>query len=217
MLVADWLEQIERDYLTSFIKRGGAAVKFAVGSDRQRSELRRGLTQVADNGGFLVLTADAAAHRFHMPQDLFFAIAEQVDWRLVARRFLMQLLAHEGYQTDGSSASDEHALQAVAERNNVGTEFLFTVLNPRLQRHVFYDVNMARDFRVAMSHLCLAERSAEAPYAGQPIIDWLTGVNTRIGNVKRSRSTIRSTGPRLAICCAPRSTGSRKLDIRGQW
>ena len=184
MLVADWLKQVEQDYLASFVKRGGAAVRFAVGSDGQRSELRRGLTQIAENGGFLVLSADAAAHRFHMPQDLFFALAQQVDWRLAARRFLIELLEREGYQTDGLSASDEYALQAVAERNNVGIEFLFTALNPRLQRQVFYDANMAKDFRVAMSHLCLAERSAEAPYAGQPIIDWLTGANTRIGNVK---------------------------------
>ena len=184
MLVAEWLEHIERDYLASFVKRGGATVKFVVGSDEQRSELRRGLTQLAEHCGFLVLAADAATHRFHMPQDLFFAIAAQVDWRLVARRFMLRLLEREGYQTEGSSADQVHALHDVADRNNVGTEFLFTALNPRLQRHVFYDMNMAKDFRVAMSHLCLAERSIEEPYAGKPIIEWLTGINTRLGNVK---------------------------------
>ena len=184
MHVTDWLEQIERDYLASFVVSGGAAVKFVVGDRMQRAAVRQGLTRLAGDLGYLVLSADAAEHRFHMPQDLFFAIAAQVDWRLAARRYLMKLLEREGYQTDGVTPADEHALQAVAELNNIGKEFLLTALHPRLQRDVFYDANMAKDFRVAMSHLCLMERSAEQPYPGQPVIDWLTGANTRISNVK---------------------------------
>ncbi|MDE0228535.1 MAG: DUF2791 family P-loop domain-containing protein [Spirochaetaceae bacterium] len=184
MHVTDWLEQIERDYLATFVASGGAAVKFVVGDGMQRSAARHGLTKLAKDRGYLVLSADAASHRFHMPQDLFFAIAAQVDWRMAARRYLINLLQREGYQTDDITPADEHALQAVAERNKIGKEFLLTALNPRLQRDVFYDANMAKDFRVAMSHLCLMERSAEQPHPGQPIIDWLTGVNTRISNVK---------------------------------
>ncbi|MDE0447760.1 MAG: DUF2791 family P-loop domain-containing protein [Spirochaetaceae bacterium] len=184
MHVTDWLEQIERDYLATFVASGGAAVKFVVGDGMQRSAARHGLTKLAKDRGYLVLSADAAAHRFHMPQDLFFALAAQVDWRLAARRYLINLLAREGYQTGDVTPADEHALQAVAELNKIGKEFLLTALNPRLQRDVFYDANMAKDFRVAMSHLCLMERSAEQPHPGQPIIDWLTGVNTRISNVK---------------------------------
>ena len=184
MHLADWLDQIERDYLTTFVKRGGAAVKFVVSDGEQRSELRFGLTRIAEDHGYLVLTADAALHRFHMPQDLFFALAAQVDWRMAARRFLLKLVQREGYRTDGVAADTEDALAAVAERNDVGKEYLFTALHPRLQRQVFYDVNMAKDFRVAMAHLCLFERAAEHPYPGQPIIDWLTGENTRISNVK---------------------------------
>ena len=184
MHLAAWLEQIERDYLATFVKRGGTAVKFVVGDRRQRSELRSALTRLAENHDYLVLTADAATHRFHMPQDLFFTLAAQVDWRLAARSFLLKLVADEGYQTEGVVAADEDALHAVAERNNVAKEFLLAALNPRLQQQVFYDVNMAKDFRVGMSHLCLFERSAEQPYPGQPIIDWLTGANTRISNVK---------------------------------
>lgn len=184
MHLADWLEQIKRDYLVTFVKRGGAAVKFAVGDSRRRSDLRDSLTELAQSLGYIVLTGDAATHRFHMPQDLFFAFATQVDWRLAARRFLLTLLEREGYRTDGVVAADEDALQAVAERNDVHQGFLLTTLHPRLQQQVFYDVNMAKDFRVAMSHLCLLERSTDEPYSGQPIIDWLTGANTRMGNVK---------------------------------
>ena len=184
MHVAEWLDQIERDYLATFVKHGGAAVKFVVGDGRLRAEVRSGLAAGAAERGYLVLSAAAAEHRFHMPQDLFFAIAAQVDWRLAARRFLLKLAELEGYRTDGVEAAQEDVLQAVAERNEVDKGYLFTGLNPRLQREVFFDVNMAKDFRIAMSHLCLSERAAEQPYPGQPIIDWLTGANTRISNVK---------------------------------
>lgn len=185
MHLADWLDNIKRDYLATFVKSGGAVVKFVVGDCQQREDLRNGLTDLAESLGYLVLNGNAAGQRFHMPQDLFFAFAAQVDWRLAARRFLIKLLEREGYQTDGVDAADQHALQAVADRNDIHQGFLLTALNPRLQRQVFFDMNMAKDFRVAMSHLCLLERSVDDDtYAGKPIIDWLTGANTRMGNVK---------------------------------
>ncbi len=184
MHVAEWLGRVEVDYLATFIEQGGAAVKFVVGDGRLRSEVCSGLTTVAEERGYLVLSVNAAEHRFHMPQDIFFALAAQVDWRLAARRFLLQLAQSEGYRIDGVEAAQEDVLQAVAERNDVSKAYLFTNLNPRLQRQVFFDVNMAKDFRVAMSHLCVFERAPDVPYPGQPIVDWLTGANTRISNVK---------------------------------
>ena len=35
-----------------------------------------------------------------------------------------------------------------------------------------------------MTHLCRLEASAQKEYAGQPIIDWLTGANTRLSYVR---------------------------------
>ena len=184
MHVKEWMEQVERDYLNTFIKKGGAAVKFIVGDSQLRSDVRSGLTALAEQRGYLVLSADAAEHRFHMPQDIFFAIAAQVNWRLAARRFLVKLAAHEGYRTDGVDAAAADVLQAVADHNDVQKELVVMDLRPHLERQVFFDVKMAKDFRIAMSHLCLSERATEQPYPGQPIVDWLTGANTRIGNVK---------------------------------
>lgn len=37
--VNDWLQTIESEYLTSFIKDGGASVKFAVAPDGLRAKL----------------------------------------------------------------------------------------------------------------------------------------------------------------------------------
>ena len=65
MLVVEWLEQIERDYIATFVKQGGASVKFVVGNDRQRSELRYGLTKLAQDHDYLVLSADSATPICH--------------------------------------------------------------------------------------------------------------------------------------------------------
>ena len=215
MHVAEWLEQVERDYLATFVKHGGAAVKFVVGDGRLRAEVRSGLAAGAAERGYLVLSAAAAEHRFHMPQDLFFAIAAQVDWRLAARRFLLKLAELEGYRTDGVEAAEEDVLQAVAERNEVDKGYLFTGLNPRLQREVFFDVNMAKDFRMSPCRTCAcpnAPRSSRIP--GSRSSTGSPAPTRALRTSSRSRSTIRSTAPRRATCCAPPATGSTRSAIR---
>ena len=190
MHAADWLDHLDREYLDTFVKEGGSAVKFVVADAQCRADLIRQLVRTGEERGYLVLTADAAEHRFHMPQDLFFAMAAQVDWRRAARRFIIRLAQDEGFLTDGVDATQEGAaqegvFQAIADRAGIHAGFLFTSLTPPLQRRVYSDRNMSKDFRVAMSHLCLHERAPDQPFQGQAIIDWLTGRNTRMSNVKQ--------------------------------
>ena len=180
----EWLDHLQQEYLATFVRDGGASVKFVVGDAQQRADLQHQLASAAEEAGYLVLAASAVQHRFHMPQDIFFAIARQVDWRATARRFILKLAEAEGFRAEGVQASQEEVFQSIAACNETDVSFLFTSLKPQFQRHVFYDRNMCKDFRIAMSHLCLLERSQDMPYPGQPIIDWLTGTNTRMSNVK---------------------------------
>ena len=187
MHAAEWLDHLDREYLATFIADGGAAVKFVVAGAQGRADLIRRLAHTGEERGYLVLTADAAEHRFHMPQDLFFAMAAQVDWRRAARRFIIRLAQDEGFSVDGVDAAQEGVIRSIADRAGTGIDagFLFTSLTPALQRRLYFDRNMSKDFRVAMTHLCLHERSLDQPYQGQAIIDWLTGRNTRMSNVKQ--------------------------------
>lgn len=187
MHAAEWLDHLDREYLATFIADGGAAVKFVVTGAQGRADLIRRLAHTGEERGYLVLTADAAEQRFHMPQDLFFAMAAQVDWRRAARRFIIRLAQDEGFSVDGVDAAQEGVFRSIAERAGTGIDagFLFTTLTPALQRRLYFDRNMSKDFRVAMTHLCLHERSLDQPYQGQAIIDWLTGRNTRMSNVKQ--------------------------------
>ena len=184
MHAAEWLDYLDREYLATFVAEGGSAVKFVVTDAQGRADLIRQLVRAGEKRGYLALTANAVEHRFHMPQDLFFAMAGQVDWRRAARRFIIRLAQEEGFRTDGVDAAQEGVFQAIADRAEVNAGYLFTNLTPALQR-VYFDKNMSKDFRVAMTHLCRHERSPEQPFQGQAIIDWLTGRNTRMSYVKQ--------------------------------
>ena len=183
MDAADWLDHLDREYLATFVKDGGSAVKFIVTDAQGRADLIRQLVRTGGERGYLALTANAVEHRFHMPQDLFFAMAGQVDWRRAARRFIIRLAQEEGVRTDSVDVAQEGVFQAIADNAGIDVADLLIQLRPPLQRRVYFDRNMSKDFRVAMFHLCLSERVPE-PFHCQAIIDWLTGRNTRISNVK---------------------------------
>src|SRR5215472_1563459 len=93
----EWLELIEREYLSDFVIAGGAAVKFAVGDDHQLAVVARVLQLLAERHGLAYVSVDAAATRLHMIQDAFFVIAGQLDWLELAQDFVEALFGREGY------------------------------------------------------------------------------------------------------------------------
>lgn len=183
---SEWLQTIETEYLTSFIKDGGASVKFAVAPDGVRGEFGDAVAKRCRELDYVVVRLDAAETRFHMPQDIFFGLANQVDWRSLARKMIINIADKAGYQTgDIGAETPGNVFKNIGDLNGLDASFLFTGLNREIQDRVFKNPNMVKDFRVAMSHLCLLENTGDAGgYAGQPLLDYLTGRNARIGNVK---------------------------------
>ena len=70
----EWLELIEREYLTDFIVAGGGAVKFAVGDAHQLEIVARVLDLLSERHGLAHVAIDAVTTRAHMIQDVFFEI-----------------------------------------------------------------------------------------------------------------------------------------------
>ena len=182
----DWLEVIESEYLSTFIPNGGSSVKFAVTSDEMKLDLHAAVRDRCENLGMLLVPLDAASRRAHMPQDLFHGLASSVNWREAARRMILKLARERVYIVDGiDPLADENVFEAIAEVNGLEHQFVLSNLRPQIQERVYREPLMARDFRVAMTQLCLAEDNrAGEMYGGQPIIDWLTGSNTKISSVK---------------------------------
>ena len=98
----EWLKVIREEYLDGFVKEGGSSIKFAVPVQEDLGPLMEdAFKRMASDLGYMVVSVDAGETRVHMHQDIFFRIASQVDWRLLARRVILRLSADAGYLTGG--------------------------------------------------------------------------------------------------------------------
>ena len=185
--VAEWIGHLDKDYLSTFIKDGGSAIKFAVTDDEHTRTMKDLVRSRGEELGYLVVDIDAENSRFHMPQDIFFSMASQVDWRLTARKIILRLAEELNYRTnDIDATSDGNVYEAIGNASNMDAGEVLTTLRPGITRSIFRNRSMSKDFRVAMFHLCSLEGTSgdHIFYGGQPIIDWLTGSNTRVTSVR---------------------------------
>jgi len=181
--IQEWLEFIDSEYLSTFIKDGGASVKFAVTPDERKADLYGALKARCRELDYNFVALDAATSRVHMPQDIFFALAKQFDWRLLAWRMVRRLAEEKGFNVEdiGITEAANNIYDALGRANQIDARFVLREIRPELERKVFRNQNMARDFKVAMTHLCASLDSGESD---QPLLDWLTGDNPRISNVR---------------------------------
>jgi hypothetical protein len=182
---ADWLPFLDREYLAEFVKDGGASVKFVIPHDHEaRSAILDGIEQRADAQDFMVARVDAAETRVHMMDQLFFRIAEQVPWERLARLVLDRLARQDGYLVP--EALQDGYVRAVAQANDLDENFLRNELRRRVSNSVFKRGTLAKDFRVAMSQLCLAQLvgGPDGATTTEAITDWLTGRTKTVGAVK---------------------------------
>ena len=182
--IEDWLRVIDEEYLSTFVRDGGASVKFAVTPDESRDDLYTKVEARCLDLDYFLVQFNSDKDRAHMPQDFFFSLARQVDWRLSARRMILRLADESRFHTDGIDPQvDGNVFDAIAKANSLDTQLVLDRIRRNIQDSVYKNTEMARDFRVCMSHLCLEEET-RGEYTGQPLLDWLTGANTRIGGVR---------------------------------
>ena len=186
MPLHDWLRFVDSEYLSSFVRDGGASIKFAVTREDLKPALYEAVERQGRAAGYLVVKLDALATRVHMPQDIFFALARQVDWRQSARRLVLKLAKARGYRVEHlDPRQDRNPFAAIGEANALEPESIYRELRPLIDSDVANNRHMAKDFRVAMSHFCQCENlRGDEFYVGQPLIDWLTGTVTRVSHVK---------------------------------
>ena len=184
--IREWLRVIDSEYLSTFIKEGGSSIKFAVATEDQKAQLYESATNECNVSGYMVVRLNAEENRVHMPQDIFWGIAKQVDWRESARRMVLRLAKEVNFRVEGIDPRvSANVFDPIAATNNLEAESVLRELRPILEERVFKNDQMAVAFRVAMLHLCLSENTRGDEYRGQPLIDWLTGINNRISGVRQ--------------------------------
>jgi hypothetical protein len=185
MEASDWLRFVESEYLTSFIHDGGSAIKFAVPMDGAEAATLCGEVHIrATRLGYVVAHVDSGFTRVHMVDQLFFAVAEQIPWRQTVQRVLGRLAEKEGYLLPGPG--EEPLFRRMAAANNLDADFLLNELRRKISQRVFGNRELAKDFRVAMTSLAIAELSdpQEAATVFGVLTDWLCGRNKAVSAVK---------------------------------
>lgn len=182
---AEWLRFIEKEYLATYIRGGGSAIKFAVPmEDGLRSDLVGGLAAIGERSGYLVVKIDAGATKVHMVDELFFQTAEQMPWSKLSRKAIAAIAVESGYSW--ADKPNGPLYRHLAEANQVEPQMLLLDLKQAIWKKVFKQRNLSKDFRVAMTHLCIAELSGgqDGATAIQVLTDWLTGRNKAVSAVK---------------------------------
>lgn len=187
--IGEWLDVIRDEYLDGFVKDGGSSIKFVVpvsGQERLAPLLQDTLSRTSSSLGYKVVTVDAGETLVHMPHEIFFRIAEQIDWRVLARRMVLQLCDDLPYDTESIDPNvGARMIEAIGTANDVDESQIALDLRRKLPQAVTQNRNMSKDFRLAMTHLCLTEMggSGQDPEA-VPLIEWLTGLSRRVSNVR---------------------------------
>lgn len=182
---AEWAEFVGREYLASFVREGGAAIKFCVPlEERARAATWNALDKIGEDQGFVVVKIDAADTKVNLVDHLFFRVADQIDWLEFAARVMNRLCERESYKIP--DASQRPFYERVAETNGVSPDVVRMDLRRAVDKEVFTRRELAKDFRIAMTQLCRAHLSGaeEGATIVRAMTDWLTGRNPSVGAVK---------------------------------
>ncbi len=182
---AEWLRYIDKEYLSTYIRGGGTAIKFAVPmEDGLRVDLFAGLAAIGNRAGYLAVNINAAETKVHMVDELFFRTAEQIPWTKLSRMAIAKIAVETGYSW--VDKADGPLYGHLAEANQVEPQLLLMELKQAIWKKVFKQRNLSKDFRVAMTHLCIAELSGgpDGATAVQVLTEWLTGRNRAVSAVK---------------------------------
>jgi hypothetical protein len=155
MQAREWVDFIGREYLEGFVRDGGATIKFAVSMhEAARPMIAEELARRATELGYLVASVSAADTKVHMMERIFFRIAEQVPWQRLCEDVILAMARDEGYAaaTQGTGS----ILVRLATANDTDADFLKNVLREQIAKRVFRQRTLSRDFRVALTRLCLA-------------------------------------------------------------
>src|SRR6266540_40167 len=172
--VDEYLEFLRKEYLADFIRRGGASVKVAVvGGDRVAERFHTGLAAAATAEGYLFAAVDAASVRVHLIDQLFFAVARQVDWHALAASAVraaydaaafpvpdVAVLDASAVGSGAPASTGGLAVTTVATSYDVNPRELYRSVRRQLEQALLAGAGLAHEFRLAMLRLCQAELGA---------------------------------------------------------
>lgn len=183
--VADFLDFLDKEYLAGYVGRGGAAVKVLVPVDEPAaSELAGGLDRLGD--GFAHAAVDAVTTRVHMVDQVFAAVARQLDWVELAGAVVRAAFDHAGFPTPPGTGQ-ACGIAAVASYHEVDATELYRSVRRAVEQIVLRDTALSHEFRVAMLRLCQERlgRGDVTEAERETVIGWLRGERVPAGDLRK--------------------------------
>ena len=180
----EWVRLLRREYLQEFIPAGGAAVKIAGVPPCAARVVLTAVGAAAEEHRCFVGRVDSASTRVHLIDQLFFAVARQVEWDTLTDRFLRELLQANGIECEGLPLSD---MGALAEANGRSRTGLLSEINRLVENAVLGDAGLSSEFGTALAMLCRGRYNPQNvnPTDADLVKQWLRGEKCHLTGLKR--------------------------------
>lgn len=183
----EWMDIIQREYLQSFIKHGGAAVKFVIPVENiDHDQFTNHLLKASEDENYLFASINGSTTKIHMIDKLFNTIARKINWDELARSFVIEMFTKRGYKLP--SQQEDFDFKNIAEINNQEAMLLRKEFQSWLRDNLFRDFEMSQEFRIAMIRLCLNQLDAAEPsgFLSNAVKEWLCGELREISTLKEA-------------------------------
>jgi hypothetical protein len=173
LAVDEYADFLGREYLSSFVRDGGAAVRVvAPGDDEVSKRWHAALGETAVEAGYVFVALDSADVRIHLLQEVTLAATRTIEWRATAVAVIRSC-----YEREGLPARESVLVQRVATDHDVDARELTRTMRRALEYEILGDHRLSMDFRRAMLRLCQAELTGGLAAGDEraDVLDWLYG------------------------------------------
>jgi len=161
-------------YLASYLSAGGGSVKLVVTGDADVADrFETSLRTASDQQHCSLVSLSAETTKVHMVDQVFFALARQVDWDEIAAAVVSAAYDDIAFPASAGRLS----VADVAADHDVDPRELYRSVRRKLEQTLLPDTSLPRELRRALLRLAQARlgtgdvHRAEA----QVVQDWLTG------------------------------------------
>jgi hypothetical protein len=182
-----YLTFVDNEYLEQYVGLGGAAVKLLAVDEPAAKELASGLATLGT--GFAHAAVDAATTRIHLIDQVFTAVARQLDWVALAGAVVRTAFDRAGFPArPGVGASGpELTVAEVASQYEVDAAELYRSVRRAVEQTVLKDAALSHEFRMAMLRLCQERlgRGDVSEAERETVIGWLRGERVPAGELRK--------------------------------
>jgi hypothetical protein len=163
-----------REYLASYLPAGGGSVKLVVTGDADVADrFERSLQAVADRDHALMVSLSAETTKVHMIDQVFFAVARQINWDQVA-----VAIVNTAYDNIAVPASPGRLTVAeVAADHDLDPRELYRSVRRALEHILLTDTTLPRELRRGLLRLAQAHLGSGDVNSAEAFVvhGWLTG------------------------------------------